>query len=159
MDPGLVARLDALRPVLKRDWAGRLHQAPAEPPGGGLVTPGMLVLLVDGTIDRLLRRLGGAPAGRRVRPTRFNSTRTGCHCGLHLLLTYYLAGARALRETLPADLGPARGEVLHCFNQLAREEMTARCDACNHRGGALCLLRPDGISPAPAGNPVEWRTR
>ncbi len=144
MDPGLVARLDALRPVLKRDWAGRLHQAPAEPPGAGLVTPEMLVLLVDGTIDRLLSRLGGAPAGHRERPGRFNYARTGCHCGLHLLLTYYLAGARALRETLPAELGAARGEVLHCFNQLAREEMTALCDVCNHRGGALCSLRPGG---------------
>lgn len=134
--------LDALRPVLKQHWIARLRLAPAAPPGTGLVTPDMLVFMVDGTIDRLVASLGGTTARRPARPARFNSSRAGCHCGLHLLLSYYLAGAHALRETLPADLGFARPEVLRCFTRLAHEEMNALCDACNHHGGSLCQLRP-----------------
>lgn len=140
---------DALRHALKPRWTARLRQAPAAPPGAGLVTPEMLVLLVDGTIDRLVASLGGAPARRPVRPARFNPTRAGCHCGLHLLLTYYVAGAHALREALPAVPGSDRREVLHCFNRLAREEMTVLCGTCIHRGGSLCQLEPGPDHPPP----------
>jgi hypothetical protein len=141
--------LASWRPALKQRWVARLRRAPAGPPGTGLVTPEMLVLMVDGSLDRLAN-----PA--RMRPTlpqsvaRRASPRAGCHCGLHLLLTYYAAGLWTLRETLPTTAGirvPAMRTLLHD----ARAELAALCGVCRHRGGSLCLQPGPG---ARAGRPA-----
>jgi hypothetical protein len=141
----LVHRLDGLRPAIKARWTALLCAEPATPRArAALITPEMLVFMLDDTLARLSVSLGGSKtATKRMRILApFGAMRSGCHCGLNLLLTYYLAGARALRETLPMDFGPARVEVIRRFNRLAHDEMTALCGVCRHRGGGLCSLRP-----------------
>ncbi len=148
MTGNLAVTFDALRPKFKARWTELLREGAAAPATATpLVTPGMLVFLIDESLARLGANLR-APAARAHPPPNLpdlTPTRAGCHCGLHLLLSYYLAGAQALRETLPA--GPGRISVLHLFNHVAHEEMTALCSQCPHRGGDLCGLRP-ALAPA-----------
>ncbi len=148
MEPSPVAVLDALRPVIRTRWAELLSAAPpAPPPAAALVRPEMLVFLIDDTLDRFAVN---ADAPRRPRPgAPVRDRRTDCQCGLHLLLSYYLAGARALREILPDRLGPGRVALLHAFNRLAHDDMAALCGRCHHRGGPLCCLPPGPAASAP----------
>lgn len=143
----------ALRAKIKARWTELLLEGPAAPPAATpLVTPAMLVFMIDESLARFAVRLS-APEARDRAPralTRFSPTRAGCHCGLHLLLSYYLAGAQALRETMPAGAG--RIAVLHLFNHVAHEELTALCGVCPQRGGALCSLRPGLASGRRKGN-------
>lgn len=155
MPDDIASPLEALRPAIKARWDFLLRKAPASPvPAMSIVKPGMLVFMLDDTLARLTERLREPlPADRPRRDLApYGGMRTGCQCGLHLLLTYYLAGARALHESLPGTFGPARVKVQHAFNQLAHDEMAALCGACRHRGGALCCLRPepDTINPPDA---------
>jgi hypothetical protein len=103
----------------------------------------MLVFMLDDTLARFCASLSTTPLTARKRHdlTPFGGMRTGCQCGVHLLLTYYLSGARALRETLPVELGLDRVEVLHHFNRLAHDEMAVLCEICQHRGGVACGLQ------------------
>ena len=143
--------LDALRPAIKTGWRNLLRQLPDEPAGPGpLVNSGMLVLMIDHTLDRLAARLHEPCATRQTRDlSPFASMRAGCQCGLNLLLGYYQAGAQALRENLPEEIGTARIELLDRFNQLAHDEMSALCSICRFRGGPQCN-RPAGTGPPPA---------
>ncbi len=109
----------------------------------GLVIPEMLVFMLDETLNRLE---GEIPATlstdrRRASLAPFGPRRTGCSCGLRLLLIYYLTGAKALREILPTDFGAARVEILHRFNRIAHDEMDSLCGVCGYRSGPLCGLR------------------
>ena len=146
MDPGLAARLAEQRPALKARWAELLLAAPLPHHAAAPVTPEMLVFLLDDSLDRLLAQSGSAPSGER--PTldlnSFAPIRAGCQCGLHLLLGYYLAGSRALRELLPDEPAADRCAVLNTFHRLANEEMTALCAGCLSRGGAMCGLPHPG---------------
>lgn len=144
MQKNLAARLDELHPAIKNRWSELLREAPrTQPEATGVVTPAMLILMVDETLERLQRTVRKSP--RPVRSgwavAHFGEMRAGCRCGLHLLQTYYLSGARALKEMLPDGLGVERVEVLHRFNCLAHEEMAALCEICRHRGGAGCSLQ------------------
>jgi hypothetical protein len=139
---------DALRTKIKTRWTELLREGAAAPAAATpLVTPGMLVFLIDESLARLGAglRTPADPAAAAPDLADFTPTRAGCHCGLHLLLSYYLAGAQALRETLPAGRG--RVKVQHLFNHIAHQEMMALCDHCPHRGGKLCGLRP-GLASA-----------
>jgi len=110
----------------------------------GVITRDLLMLMLDESLARLslnLRRR--RPSARPATLAPFGALRTGCHCGLNLLLNYYLTGARTLRELLPPDHGTHRVAVIHRFNQLAHEEMSALCGVCQHRGGERCSLRPE----------------
>ena len=110
----------------------------------------MLVLMLDDSLARIGVLLAAPIVSNRQRRdlAPYGAMRDGCQCGLHLLLSYYLAGARALQETLPADFSPTPVEVLHAFNRMAHDEMAALCGICRHRGGPLCRLRPVGVSLA-----------
>ena len=143
--------LDALRPAIKTGWRTLLREMPAEPAGPGpLVNSGMLVLMIDHTLDRLAARLHEPGATRQIHDlSPFASMRAGCQCGLNLLLDYYQAGAQALRENLPEEIGTARIELLDRFNQLAHDEMSALCSICRFQGGPQCN-RPAGTGPPPA---------
>ena len=144
MDDATLPRLNALRPALKARWAALLREnSSARRTAVGLVIPEMLVFMLDETLNRLE---GEIPASlstdrRRASLAPFGPMRTRCSCGLRLLLTYYLAGAKALREILPADLGALRVKILHRFNRIAHDEMDALCGVCGHRGGPMCGLR------------------
>jgi hypothetical protein len=155
MTGSLAVSFDALRPKIKARWTELLREGTAAPAAATpLVTPAMLVFLIDESLIRLGTSLR-TPAARDRMPqdlAGFGPTRAGCHCGLHLLLSYYLAGAQALRETLPAGRG--RIGVLHLFNHVAHAEMTALCDSCPHRGEALCGLRPGPASARRKGRPL-----
>ncbi len=144
--------LDALRPAIKTGWRALLREVPAVPPGSAnLVNSGMLVLMVDHTLDRLAARLREPAAADRERHdlSPFAGMSRDCHCGLNLLLGYYEAGARALRESVPEELGPARAEMMDRFNQLAHDEMLALCNVCHFRNGPQFNHRP-GTGPPPA---------
>ncbi|SDR75639.1 hypothetical protein [Opitutus sp. GAS368] len=151
--------LRSLGSAIKAGWTAHLKESsPAPPDAAALVNPEMLVFMLDETLARLCATLEKSPEPPRPRitATPFGRTRGSVHCGLQLLLIYYLAGARALREALPVELGPARVEVLHRFNRLAREEMIALCGACHHRGGASCQLATglDFVRSRRRGQPV-----
>ena len=153
----LADRFEAVRPAIRAHWAAALQHAPAPPAAPpGLVTPAMLVLMIDDT----LALLGKALREERVRKRtacawpRLAASRPGCRCGLHLLIGYYLAGARALRKTLPANLGRERVAVLREFNGLAHAEMAALCGVCLHRGGSYCRLEETLNLPARAASPA-----
>jgi hypothetical protein len=145
MEEILASHLAALRPAIKTRWAATLRTAPVpSPAAAGLVASAMLVFMLDDTLTRLSVSLQQPAAGDRPRPGlgSLGMMRRGWRCGLHILVSYYAAGARALRATLPAELGRARVEVLRHFNRLAHEEMATLCGPCRHRGGSLCCLRP-----------------
>jgi hypothetical protein len=145
MKEDLAARFDALRPAIKARWATMLGTGPAAAPAAtGFVTPDMLVFMLDDTLARLTDRLrkSAVPDGLRRDLGPFEAVGAGCQCGLHLLLTYYKTGGRALDEGLPAKFGPGRVEILHSFNELAHDEMAALCGICRHRGGTECSLQP-----------------
>jgi hypothetical protein len=134
-----------VRPRIRTRWEARLRVAPAVPRSvRSLVTPEMLVFMLDDTLARLETRLAGLSAdGPPRRPhATFRLTHAGCECGLHLMLTYYETGAEALKECLPAATGAARLVILHEFNAMAHEEMAALCGVCRHRGGPNCSLQP-----------------
>lgn len=152
MEPTLVARFEELRPAIKARWSERLREAPSGPSmASGLVTPAMLVLMLDDTLGLTLTQLKTRqplePSKRDL--TAFNAMERGCRCGLHLLLNYYLVGANALREVLPKSLGKGRVAILHHFNQLAHDEMSALCGVCLHREATLCSLEEKGKNFAP----------
>lgn len=156
MEDGPLSRLDALRPAIKARWQALLQENPVTPRNAvGLVTPKMLMFMVDETLNRLAseilptRLINRRPAS--LAP--FGPMRHGCKCGLQLLLTYYLTGAKVLREILPAELGVDRVKVLRCFNRIAHDEMDTLCGVCLHRGGPMCSLRPGPAS----GNSGEFR--
>jgi hypothetical protein len=160
MPDNLAARLETLQPAIKACWAALLQTEPTPTTTGApFITSKMLVHQIDATLVRLTDRLREPlTMDRRRRDlVPFGEMRAGCHCGLHLLLAYYLAGARALREVLPAAFGVERVEVLHVFNQLGHDDMAALCGICHHRGGALCCLplepvaQPPGIMVNPPG--------
>jgi hypothetical protein len=145
VEGAMTSRLDALRPAIKTRWAVALRMAPAPSPAAvGLVTPAMLVFMLDDTLNRLSASLQKPAAGERRRRGlgALGTMSPGCRCGLNVLVKYYVAGAHALRATLPADLGAVRVEVLRHFNRIAHTEMIALCEPCRHRGTAICCLRP-----------------
>ena len=153
MSKGPASWLDGLLPAIKARWAELLLTEPAAPPAANaLITPAMLVFMLDESLVRLKDRLRApAGAGRSRRDhAPFSPRRAGCQCGLHILLSYYVAGARALRENLPAEFGPARLEMIRRFNHLAHAEMTALCGVCLQRGGSLCSLQAAAVSPPSA---------
>jgi len=157
MHTGLINRLDDLRPAIRRRWSELLQQQPAHSPATrAIVTPAMLALMVDETLARLYRSLRAAkrPVRRTCNLTRFGSMTSGCQCGLHLLLSYYLAGARALRETLRGQPDYGRAEVLHHFNRIAHDEVKALCDICQLRGADDCGLSEGRIAEARLGATV-----
>ena len=143
MEFDLVARFAELRPAIRKNWSARLEQAPPAPAmASGLITPAMLVFMLDDTLDLLAKRLKTKRGPRRTPRdlTAFSAMRGGCRCGLHLLLNYYLVGALVLRELLPKELQAGRVTVMGEFNELAHAEMSALCGVCLHRGGTLCSL-------------------
>ena len=145
MEDGLVPRFEVLKPVIRTRWAALLRMAPGADPreSTALVTPEMLVYMLDDTLSRLGESLKD-PAGWDRRPrslARYGSGRAGCQCGLHLILIFFLTGTQALRESLPKEFGPDRVKVLGCFNRLAQDEMAALCGVCRHRAGEKCGLR------------------
>jgi hypothetical protein len=165
MELVMAARLEALRPALKRHWAAELRRLPAGPPGSGLITPEMLVLMIDSTLGQLTGGRGRPLAtDRRLREcARFRTSSAGCFCGLHSLLAYYVAGARALRTVLPVGTGPVRIRLMRHFTRLARQEVFALCGVCLHRDGAFCQLgamrrppeRAKKLSPSSAASPAR----
>jgi hypothetical protein len=146
MAEGTHPRFETLRPAINARWKDLLRGkvAPSQAPTG-LVTPEMLIFMVDDTLNRLGSNLNSTvkPDRRSASLAPFGPTRVTCRCGLQLLLTYYLAGATALRELLPAQLGADRVKVLHEFNRIAHDEMEALCGICQHRGGPMCSLRSE----------------
>ena len=151
------ASFDALRPAIKKRWETLLRTAPVGPPATRpLVTSEMLIFMLDDTLARLGAKLGEpAASDRAIRDLLpYGPRRAGCQCGLHLLLTYCLTGAQALKEALPVDSGRWRVEVLHGFNRLAHDEMAALCGICRHRGGPNCGLRPEKTAAAQASPPA-----
>lgn len=158
------SHLGALHPALKQCWSARLRRLPAGRPGAGLVSPEMLVLMVDGTIARLVEL---PPERRHAHPTpRFMTPRAGCQCGFNLLVNYYVAGAWALREVLPPGAETDRRRVVRGLIRLARDELAALCGVCQHRGGSLCQLGDcrgcpcnSGKSPAGHEGPPRIRAR
>lgn len=156
MEPTLVARFEELCPAIKARWSERLRAAPSASKGvSGVVTPAMLVLMLDDTLGLTLTQL---KARRRLERgkrdlTAFAAMQRGCQCGLHLLLNYYLVGANVLREVLPKSLGRGRVEILHHFNQLAHDEMSALCSVCRHHEDSLCGLEEKAKKFAATGAP------
>lgn len=155
MADSLVSRLDTLRSEIKARWTALLRAEPAAPPATTvLIRPEMLVFMLDDTLARLSASLEVWAQARRSprKALQFWASHAGCECGLHLMLTYYVAGARSLHTALPLMFGRTRREILRCFNSLARQDMTALCDVCRQRGGPLCGLRTSlagGSLPAP----------
>ena len=139
-------RLDALRPAIKTRWTAllRADQVIAAPATPALVTREMLVFMLDDTLARLSASLlASAKPDRRPKTLEGLASKCGgCACGMALLLAYYLAGAQALKEKLPAVFGPARAVVLNRFNRLAHDEMVALCGVCHDRCGHECGFRP-----------------
>lgn len=145
MEADLLSQLDALQPLLKQHWAARLRRAPAARPGGGLITPDMLVLMIDSTLKQLMAGLGAPlvtdwPARRFA---RFSTAKAGCQCGLDLLFTYYVSGTWAFHEVMRVTIGPVRRWVLRHFTRLARQEVRALCGVCLHNGGTFCRWRKE----------------
>jgi hypothetical protein len=140
MEWTLARHLELLQPLLKQRWAARLRRLPAVRAGAGFITPEMLVLMVDSTLRQLVAGHGRPlPADWEAqRAARFSPARAGCQCGLDILLTYYVAGAWALRDVMPATLSPHRRRVLRHFMRLARHEVSALCGVCVHRQGTFC---------------------
>ena len=106
MAESLVPRLDTLRPEIKARWAARLQAEPAALAATtALIHPEMLVFMPDDTLTRLSARLEIRAQARRppLKSRQLRASHAGCACGLHLLLTYYVAGARSLAGgSLPA---------------------------------------------------------
>ena len=146
MEVGLVPRLDALRPAIKTRWTALLRADPvlAAPATPALVTREMLAYMLDDTLARLSASLlaSAKPDRRPLTLDGLGSKGAGCACGIYLLWSYYLAGAQALKEKLPAVFGPARVVVLDRFNRLAHDEMVALCGVCRERCGRECGFRP-----------------
>ena len=155
--------------MIKARWEALLRVEPAGPvSAASIIKPDMLVFMLDDTLGRLDAKLREPLTNERLRRdlAPYGAMRTGCQCGLHLLLTFYLAGARALHESLPLEYGLARVEVLHNFNRLAHDDMAALCGICRHRGGTLCGLRPEtaplnrpGVAASPATPSATGRSR
>jgi hypothetical protein len=159
MELVMAARLEALRPALKRHWATELRRLPAGPPGAGLITPEMLVLMIDSTLLQLTGGQGRPlSTDRRLREcARFMTSSAGCLCGLHSLFAYYVAGARAMRTVLPVGTGPIRIRLMRHFTRLARHEVSTLCGACLHREGGFCQLgdiRPHPLAQSKKINPA-----
>jgi hypothetical protein len=101
----------------------------------------MMLFMVDETLGRLGKGLDDHRV-QNLRSSRIGIMRASCRCGLHLLLTYYVAGIKALRQALPRDLGKSRLDIVRQFNRIAHDDMEALCGICQHRNGPECCLRP-----------------
>ncbi|MEO6996320.1 MAG: hypothetical protein ABI273_22135 [Lacunisphaera sp.] len=155
METPLSNRLIELLPAIKSRWEILLKtELDPAPSPGGVVTPDMLVLMLDNTLARLLVRVAALPASTaRALPRKSHHKKQRdncCRCGLHLLTTYYLAGAQALRTVLPREMRNDRILVSNCLNRLAHEEIDGLASLCHFNGSANCSL-PPAERPAPTG--------
>lgn len=146
MEKEMVSPFDAMRPAIKLRWAALLRGGSLRPrTRTGLVTPEMLVLMIDHTLNRLAGEISSPPtwAGRPKVPAPTATRSASCQCGIDLLVGYYLAGARAVHEVLPADFGPSRMKLVHLLNRIAHDEIEALCGVCQNWSGSRCKLNPD----------------
>lgn len=155
MEKEMVSRFEAMRPALKTRWAALLRGvAPAPGSKTGVVTPEMLVLMIDHTLVRLAGEIAAAPVvivrSRILAPVGSGSGPGACQCGIDLLVGYYLAGEKAVREVLTADFGPGRVRIVHLLNRIAHEEIEALCGVCREWSGSQCHF-DGGSDPAKPG--------
>ena len=145
METSVSNRLMALTSAIKARWGSLLrNEMGASRSPSAVITPDMLILMLDETLLRLFKRVEEhAKTGASLRlPKRRQRKKTACRCGLHLLFNYYLAGTRALREVLPREFGRDRVLVCHCLNLLAHEEIEGLALLCQFRGSPTCSLLP-----------------
>lgn len=112
MHPSFLAELSHRRPAIKQAWERKLRLEPITSP---LANPDTLVLLMDRTLEELIRSLATrcetATSGANRAP------RTGCLCGLNPLLAYF----RVAASVLPAQMCSSAD---HC-PELSATEYTA----------------------------------
>ena len=156
MNAGVVRQMESQKPAIKARWAALLRASPRPPPvAAALVTPEMLVFMIEDSLVRLRGRLESSSVhtGMRDDLNAFTAIRDGSQCGLHLLLSYYLAGARALRENLAGAADAEKEAVLESFHSLAGEEMATLCQGCRRVGESTCGLAPGFTLPSRPAKP------
>lgn len=138
MDPTLIARLERLRPAIKREWAALLRNEPTLSPLG---RPDTLAYLMDETLNQLAKgaRTHSLRTWLRRSPALFASLQRGCRCGLNPLLNYYSTGELALRASLHGRFPPQVCEgLLTIFHLKAQQELETLCTVCVAHGGSGC---------------------
>ncbi len=132
------ARLEALRPAIKRVWADRLRR---EVPISAMGNPEVLVFLMDETLDQLQRGLKRPDRTWLRQSPRVAPHGDRCQCSLSPLLNYYATGELALRDVAGAGLGGKLEDVLAVFHALAQQEIQTLCSLCPRRDAPDCRLR------------------
>ena len=132
MDEHIYFRVEALRPVIRREWEALLRKEPSTPMGH----PDALVFLMNSTLDQWTKALGrGAPpAWARHRVPDIVSLQRGCTCGKNPLLCYFATGELAVRAAAAPSLGAATEGILQLFRALARHEIETLCSLCREHG-------------------------
>lgn len=165
MKQGYLEALDGHRAEIKRKWEVLLRAAPATTPLGH---PDTLVFLMDESLQQLflLCRSRSAHGWLSRRSLATVGAGMTCHCRLHPLINYFIAGQAALAfvaQTVPRsqhhldDLAATScvDELLMIFRFLADREVRTFCEVCRYSasnsrtaGNAAARL----VCPLPAGS-------
>lgn len=157
MNRDILAQLQRTAPLIKRRWEERLR---AEPVSSPFANADALAALIPESIAEVLRKLGGAFAGRAA-ARALRQEEPMCDCGHNPYRAYFKAGEQAMTEALVlaqtachADPGdPAtKAEMRGVIDMLARPKVDAFCHICSrYQLISSCRFVGDRGGKAPAG--------
>ncbi len=149
MDKLFLEALRARRHSIQREWLTLLRAEPVSTPLGH---PDTLSHLIDRTLDEVFGELAKRrPHSAESHSHSYDEVRRECACGRNPLLTYFLAGERALLEGLvqaqaeSPSAGPAQrnqdlAELYIGLRGIARREVRAICSVCQHKSDGATRL-------------------
>jgi hypothetical protein len=139
MEKFLLQELRSRRATVRREWITLLRAEPVATPLGH---PDTLAHLIDRTLDEVFTELARRrPHAPDAAPTSYEEVRRACACGRNPLLVYFLAGERALLESLVQAQAeqPVRAPERHqadvvelylALRGTALREVAAFCSVC-----------------------------
>ena len=138
MDAALVSSLEASRPYTRARWAALLRAERITTP---LANPEILSRLFDSTLDEFYSLLRSHHQPHATAPAAtYEVMRTTCACGRNPFLAYFIAGERALLDTLivvernaPEKSATAATEIYLMIRRIARREVEMLCSLCQFR--------------------------
>lgn len=149
MDQSVIARLESLRPAIKREWGALLR---AEPTLSPLGHPDTLTYLMDETISQVIKSVHHHSLKSWIQrsPVLLTPLQRHCHCGLNPLLNYYATGELALRSALrqqfDADICEA---LLTVYHVKAQQEIETLCAVCQVHDAVKCRTKRSSATHAP----------
>jgi len=130
VDQSVIAKIELLRPAIKRDWGALLR---AEPTLSPLGHPDTLTFLMDETINQVIKSVHSHTLKSMIQrsPVLLAPLQRHCHCLQNPLLNYYATGELALRGALQKQFdAPTCEALLTVYHVKAQQEIETLCAVC-----------------------------